>query len=303
VAGFGVTNSDQVTVNFGGASPTTAISAMAPNFTINGVPDGVRDLLGTRGGFDIMNPLAGVQLNKIYLKRGLNPANGGSVGTVDFNHATDAFAPDNKTVTLTGLQAGEQTTAVATFTSAGGGSAALGFALPGSSSTLTYGAIPSTRTIAGDLHALAASAITLANNQAQAIRVVTSIFRDATNTSLNLGAVLATPSISSTNAGYARLRAVLARQADYQNLWVAGFTQNTRSVSFTMTAAYIGSAANFDVQIPDFTGVGGWQNVWGPLVGTQAQWQVSASGFVIGSGNQAEGTVTRTASRFGFFTP
>ncbi len=306
VSGFGLTNSDQVSVSFGGAVPTTAPTAAAPNFTINNVPAGVRDLLGSRSGINLANPLAGFTPNKIFIKRGLNPANGGSVGTVDFN-GTDAFDPDSKTVTLGGLTAGEQTTAVATFNTANGGGLLLGFGLPGTSSTLTYSAVPSSRTVAGDLHALAASAITSVNNIPTAIRLVTTIFRDATNTTLNMGAVLSTPTISSTNGAYARLRAVLARQTDYQNLWLAGFTQasggSTRSVSITMTEGYIGNAANFDAAIPDFSGVGGWQNVWGPLAGAATQWQVSANGFVIGSGQQAEGTQTRTASRFGTFTP
>ncbi|MGQ0648229.1 MAG: beta strand repeat-containing protein [Gemmatimonadaceae bacterium] len=281
------------------ASPTSTM----PSFTLTGVPDGPRDLIGTRSSFNISNPAAGLVLNKIFLRRGLNPPNGGSVGTVDFNSSADAFDPESRQVTINGAVSGEQVSAFAQFLSSNGTFASLGGGVPGTATTLSFNAVPSSRTVAGDVTALFASATTLSGTVPTAARVVTAAFKDPVNQTITLGAALSTPTLTVVGlTPYLKLRTQLLRQADYQNFWLAAYSQGgsaPRSVSTTMTAGYIGSAASFDVSIPDFTVAAGWQNTWGLQSGVATTYIVTASGWVVGSGGLTDGAIIRTATRFG----
>lgn len=306
VSGFGTNNADIVSVAFGNASPTTPPSFAAPNFTINNAPDGPRDLVGTRSSFDINNPTAGLALNRIFLKRGLNPPNNGSVGTVDFGGG-DAFAPDTKQVTINGIAAGEQAGANAVFITNTQTFAFLGQTLLASGSTANLFTVPSARTVAGDVHAITASAVVLSGTLASEMRLVTAAFRDPTNQTVTLGARMNAPAVTvAASAPYARLRSVAVKQSDYPDFYNASFTQvsaTPRSTIITMSSAYLGSAGSFDVTVPDFTGVGGWSNAWGLQAGVSTIWSVGMTGWISGTGGLVEGSVFRTAQRQGQITP
>ncbi len=304
VAGLGAT--DQSSINFGGASASpTAASA---NFTLNNAPTGARDLLGARMTIDIMNPLAGFSVNRLFLKRAVTP-NAGSVGTVDFNSATDAFAPEFKNINIAGGTAGEQYYGVAVFTTGTQTSTVLGFALPGNSATVSYAGVPSARTQAGDLHLVTATAAVTQNFVPVSARTVTQIFRVAADVTATLGPAMS--AVTVTNAGnagtHARLRAQFARQAEYANLWNLSYSQGTqalqRSAIILLYPSYTGAGANIDYTVPDFSGVGGWNNLWGIQTGTSTNWTAMANGWVVGAGNQAEGMVSRTTYRTGTITP
>ncbi|MBK8249972.1 MAG: hypothetical protein IPK85_21655 [Gemmatimonadetes bacterium] len=299
VAGLGAT--DQVLVSLGGASASASFAAT--NFTLNRVPTGLVDLLASRTPINLSNPLVQAP-NKFILQRGLNPADGSSLGTLDFNGA-NAFDPDSKTLTVVGGQAGETVTAGATFVTANRGFASLGTAVGGGA--MSYAAVPSSRTIAGDLHIVSGQAITLQGFTPLFARAVSTVFRDATNTQVTLGSVPGTPTVSNVaGAPYARLRMQLARQADYNNFWTATYSQagaTQRSITISMTEAYLGSASAFDVTIPDFTAVSGWLNTWGPATGTSTVWVSGSFGWVVGGGQTAEGAISRTGLRYGNVTP
>ncbi|MBL8958966.1 MAG: hypothetical protein JNJ98_03865, partial [Gemmatimonadetes bacterium] len=299
VAGLGAT--DQAQVSLGAASALATFAT--PNFTLSRVPTGLVDLLASRTPLNLSNPLVQTP-NKFILQRGLNPADNSSLGTLDFNGAS-AFDPDSKTLTVVGGQAGETITAGATFVTANRGFASLGTAMGGGA--MSYAAIPSSRTVAGDLHIVSGQAITLQGFQPVFGRAVSTIFRDATNTQVTLGAVPATPTISNVaGAPYARLRMQLSRQSDYNNYWTATYSQagtNQRTVSISMTEAYLGSGNTVDVTIPDFTAVSGWLNTWGPATGVSTTWASGAFGWVVGGGQTAEGSISRTGLRYGNVTP
>jgi hypothetical protein len=303
VAGFGSSLASFVTVSFGSAGPTTSPTAAAPNFTINNVPAGALDLLASRASFSLATQ--SITVDKLFLRRGLNPPNGGSLGTIDFNGA-DAFDPDTKNVTVGGVAAGELVGATTLFSTATGSSILLGSGTGGTTAQTTFSAFPSARTIAGDLHIVSASASQVSANIPVATRTVTTMARDPNNLNVTLGQALSAPTVSSTNGSYARVRLAVARQSDYPNLWTAGFGQSagstSRSLSFTVFPSVAGPSTVI-MEVPDFSAVAGWQNIWGPRVGTQGQWFASANGWVIGNGNQSEGTVIRTGQRFGNFTP
>lgn len=292
---------DVVSVALGGAVAAPAPTQASPAFTIAGVPSGNVDLVGTRTSFNLAT-LSSV-LNRIYIRRNLTPADGSSVGTVDFGSNTDAFAPDQKQLSIVGVNVGEQVTAITSFTSANGGVAALGSAL--GSATLNYFAVPASRTAVGDLHALFAFATTVSGGVTTAARGITAWSRDpAANTTLTLGSLLAPPSVTTVaSAPYARIRSVMSRLGEYDNAWSAAFTQPARSVTIELTQGYMANNGAFDVTVPDFTAVTGWQNAWGLVAGVSTGWNVSAFGWVVGSGGNSEGAITRVSYRNGTITP
>lgn len=295
-AGIGAT--ELASVQFGGRAPATQPTSASPNFTITGVPDGARDLAATRS-----NLLAGLAVNKIFLKRGLNPANNASVGTVDFGGA-DAFDPDTKTLSIVGAAGGETVAASVSFSTPNGAALALG--LPLTTASGSYPAVPSSRTIAGDLHLLSAFA---APSDGSRSRLVMMAFRDATNTTATLGNPLNTPTVTvpSISGGEARLRVQLTRQAEYQDAWSFTFVQATvslqRGALVLVTPAYQGAGGTIDVSIPNFSGVSGWQTMWGLQQGTEVTATAAGSAFVSGNGTNADGMVTKAATHTVKLTP
>ena len=305
VTGFGATNSDFIFVSFGSAPAFPPPTFPTPNFTIANAPDGNRDLMGTRSTLDTATST--LALNKIFLKRGLNPANGGSVGTVDFESATDAFAPDTRQITINGSITGEQLSVFTLFTTANGTLANLSFGATGSN-PFSFLAVPSSRTVAGDVTTVFASAATMAGNTLTAARSVVASFRDPVNQSVTLGAALSTPTVTVVGlTPYVKLRTQLQRQSDYQSAWSFNYAQTLgstdRSVSIGVSAGYLGSAVSLDISIPDFTGAAGWQSTWGLQQGAVTSTDVGATGFISGSGGFTDGAIFRTATRHGSLTP
>jgi hypothetical protein len=291
----------------GSAFSQTSPTQGNPNFTIFGVPDGLRDLVATRSSFNPANVSNPLTLSKIFLKRGINPPNLSSVGTVDFN-GSDAFDPATTPLTINGIAAGEQVAASNTFITNTQSFGSLGAISLATGSTLTLNIVPSSKTAAGDVQAISVNAATISGSLATQIRSVTAVFRDPANASVTLGSVLNIPTISTlATAPYARLRAQVTRQSDYQDSWIANFSQfataSRRTVNITMSVGYLGAGSSLDLSVPDFTGVGGWQNTWGPIAGNLTSWNVAMTGWISANGGLVDGALFRTGQRQGTFTP
>jgi hypothetical protein len=255
--------------------------------------------MGTRSTFS--QQTGTFALNKIYLKRGLNPPNLSSFGTVDFN-GTDAFDPDNKQITLNGANAGENVTIGLSFTTSTGTTASLSSFTSTTSSVTNVFSVPSAKTITGDYHTLTAIATTNSGNQTSAYRDLIIGVKDPSAQSYTLGPVQSTPTVSVlATAPYVRMRTVFAVQPEYPNLFFTAFAQagsgSLRSANIVMWPGYLGGGSTFDVSIPDFTSTAGWQNVWGMQPGATTIWQTQASGFIAGNGNIFDGSLLRAAGR------
>ncbi|MEP7380528.1 MAG: hypothetical protein ABI910_02515 [Gemmatimonadota bacterium] len=306
VAGFGANNADFVSVSMGTAFATPQPSFALPNFSLVGVSDAAHDLVGTRSTFNISNPSNPLIVNKVFIKRGLNPPNLSSVGTVDFE-GSNAFAPGSTALTINGLTQTEQVSVSNTFITHTQSFGSLGAFPLSSGSTANILIVPPAQTVAGDVQAFAANAYIVAGSVTAELRSVTAAFQDPTNRTVTLGARMNDPTISTVaTTPYARLRTVASRQSDYQDFWTANYTQlggSPRGVSITMSSAYIGNAGSFDVTMPNFSGVGAWQNTWGLLPGVTTNWNVSMTGWISGSGGLSDGAIFRTAQRQGTLTP
>ncbi|MFN8579713.1 MAG: hypothetical protein U0163_01865 [Gemmatimonadaceae bacterium] len=293
MSGLGAT--EFASVNFGGGGASATF--INPNFTINSALPGARDLAATR------TTVLGQVLNKLFLQRGLNPPNGGSVGTVDFNGA-NAFDPDTKTLTVNGLAGGEQVGGTVSFLTNTSSSMSLGtFQVPsGNSSNILV--VPSAKTNAGDVHEINVNA-TLLSGGAGTIRSVNSFLRDPGNPTVTLGPDLSSSTVSTVAT--APTRGCACNTPCSRSIQIAGSPRSSRpgvtQRRHRRAPGFLGNASSVDVTIPDFTGVGTWQASWGLQTGALTTWQASASGWIAGSGGTSDGTITRTAIRTGQTTP
>lgn len=302
VTGFtGIT--DFVSVNFGGAL-NSSITQVAPNFTLSGAPDGTHDLLATRSTFNLTSQA--LVLSKLWMKRGLNPPNGTSLGTIDFNGA-DAFNPDTKQLTINGINSGEAVSLIGSFQTANGTFGQLTQVSSLTGNVTDIFTVPSAKLAAGDLHNYSITASVLSGSTLSSLRSITFYQRDPSSQTVTLGPVLNTPTVSVlSSAPYMRLRSVLAAQSEYSSSFTTMFLQASsgagRVALLSTTTGYRGSNANVDVSIPDFTGVGGWQNTWGLQSGTSTTWTVLGTGFLLGNGQIIDGAVFRIGQRQGTIT-
>jgi hypothetical protein len=141
----------------------------------------------------------------------------------------------------------------------------------------------------------------------QNFRSVSAVFREAVDQSLTLPATLGATTVSSLGAagGNARLRLAYNVQNDYNSLWLIGYSQNSTSVTIAASAGWLtGTALTLDV--PDLSGVMGWNTAWGLAPGASTNWFFSASGWTTsapGVPQIEEGAISRSAGRTGSITP
>lgn len=278
VVGAGAT--DVVNATLGDASGTVNGSTV----TFEDVQPGPRDLIATRSAAGSF-PGFGGPPNRIVLRRNLNPANGSSIGPIDFG-GSDSFAPASARLTIAGTGAGDLIIPFVGLQTANGGTGTFFTdfgAIINPTTTPTYYGIPADRLAAGDLHY---AFVVSAPNGAEGPdisqgRVAGAFFRTVADRTLTLGPAMNTPTVSSSNTPYPRPRVQLARQAQYGDALLATFSQDgttSRTVSMLVLASYLQGAASWDVTVPDFTGAPGFDPAWMLRSGTQTDWQVVASG-------------------------
>ncbi len=303
----GTSGFDLVNIALGGriAQTTPGVSA----FSIANVPDGPRDLVAGRVSLFDFSTLSTVsKLERIFLRRNVNVANNGSVGVLDFNGA-ESFAPVERSLTLTNTM-GHQLQVTTLFeTLTNGSSSLLGLDLPSGATTRPWYGVPGDRQIAGDKHTVVASAIPgldpIAALNGRSVLFFTGVPQDQT-IAFGPSLVGANTTVAGT-APYVRMRTTYGSpQADYNRYFVVSYNQDAnggRVVQVNMSADYAGGSP--DLAIPDFSGVSGFNNVWGLQSGALLTWTFSAVGWTGGgiSGPTADGAVAKSAQAGAQITP
>jgi len=301
VAGLNAAAFGQAQISLGPTS--AAVTAPASAFTLNNVIAGALDLVAARTAINLTT--AAIVTDKLIIRRGVNAASGATLPVLDFNSA-EAFDPDQKSVTVSSAN-GELLAVSSLYVTATQSSAFLGTDAPNASTTRTFYAVPSAKQATGDLHFLSASASQMSGSTLVSLRTASTLFKDAVNQTLSMGAALNTPTFSTlASAPYLRHRAVLQQQADYNRAWTLGYSQGssslTRSATVSMTQGYLGSGP-FDHSMPDFSGVSGWLGTWGLQSGTTVTYFITAVGWTLGGGGSSapnvEGTIIRSGARLG----
>jgi uncharacterized membrane protein len=276
VAGLGAGQSATVAIGTG-----TGTASLNGPVTVTNVLDGPTDLFAARTSLNI--PTLSTVPSAFVLRRNVNLPNNGSFGTVDFNGA-EAFAPATANYTI-GNAGADNLTVTMGFSTANGASGFFAFGpLTGGGTTRPVYGVPSARTQAGDLHYVLAIAV----SGTSIIRQVAGYNREMTDRTLTLGPVLAEPTVSTVaTAPYRRLRATGTIPPEYNQAVGIAYTQSGgtgRSWTISMSAGYAGGTA-YDLEVPDLTGVAGFNASWGLVNGLATDWAVSASRVENNTGN------------------
>jgi hypothetical protein len=243
-------------------------------FTIGGVASGALTLVAAR------SDVAAVP-DRVIVRRGVDALAGSALPTLDFE-ATEAFAPATATLTV-GNRGGDDVAAVTSLYSGRAGGGFLGVVSGGAA--LQFAGVPGARLDAGEFNTLSVGAAP-ADGSAQQ-RVVYQFFRDVADRTVTLGAALATATVTTTTgAPYLRPRLQLPSQGDYGALVSAVFSQGSggtaRSASVTRTAAYGGAVpASWELTLPDFSAVAGFDAGWAPQNGAPTAWTAAAYGGAV----------------------
>ena len=303
VAGLvaGVPFGDQANIGTTGSAAT--VTTNGP-FTLTNVPDGTRDFLAARVAQAISGTGLTGTLNKLIIRRGINPT--GALAAFDFNSA-EAFNPTTATATinngngdLVSLLLAYQTQSTTTNAST---VSLYSDAVTGGSRTIYT--VPAAQQRAGDLHYLAATAITVPSGTSiptnTSTRTVSRFFSASANQTLNFGPALNAPTTSSVTGGMIRFRVQSAVQAGYDKLYVAQWYNTTpsRSITLLVTSGYTGGAA-WDLTIPDLT-TAGFNATWGLQSGSAVGSNFTGEGFdfpaTTGGYLTADGGTVTTATR------
>ncbi len=307
VAGVGAT--DQAYISLGGASTSIQGVTGVFNWTLQNVPDGPVDLLASVGTLTIGGTGFTFDLTKMVIERGLNPADNANIGVVDFN-GSNAFAPVMRDVTVNNLGTDAYVLNMAYNTA--NGSSGLFFTnfQPSTDPMGSYPGIPAAQQEAADFHLLTVLATDPNLMTLDHQRSVTLINHDAKDLTATLGPELNLPTITQpATMPYVRFRAQVAVQDEYDGYTFVTFNQTAGRMNSVLigTTESFRAGSDLDVTIPDFSGLAGFDDNWGPEAGVPTTWGLLGIGWtgmggIIGT-PYFDGAVSFSAGRFGEITP
>lgn len=258
VTGLGAGQSARIVMGAKSASVTTS----GGTYALANVNDRPLDLVATRG------TVSGTYFtpDRMIVRRSLDSTSGATIPVLDFAGA-ESFAPAATTLTLTGIQTADQVEMQNTFWTA---TATFGVAqtalVTGGAATL-YSA-PAGVQIAGDLHELYVDAFTQTSSSIIGHSYVAYYGAPANRTDA-LGPVLGTPTVNTVAVTpYARMRGRITSQPEYDTSIRFGYFQQPatgpgRLIVVAVSAAYLGGRpATWDVVIPDFGSIAGFNESW-----------------------------------------
>ena len=301
----GLSATESATIAFASSSAAMNAASAGGAFQLRNVSSGPHDLIASRVATTITGSDFSTLVNRLIIRRGLNPADNSTIPVLDFA-AAEAFAPATANLTIGNLGA-DQGFASVGLTTANGTTASFFSSSPASTATRAYYGVPTAQLAAGDLHAL--TALATAAGGATSVRTATLYSRTVTDRTVTLGAALNAPTASTVaTAPYLRLRAQLAAQSEYNRFGGVAYSQGSsastqRGVSVFATGTYAGTSG-FDLTVPDLSAAAGWDNDWGLQVGVPTQYTAFATGGTatgLGFLGQAptDGATVVSASRSG----
>jgi hypothetical protein len=285
VRGLGAGDEAYVTMGLGIATASSAF----PSFTL-GAPEGAADLVATQQYY--ANPA--VLVRRVIVRRAENHLNGATIQDLDFA-SSEAFAPQENVLTLTGVAAGTAIDAQTNILTNGGTENVLGYA-PGVGPSATLYSMPASRVQVGDLHIARAG---------DAGRSISLYYNTPSDRTLSLGPPASQPNFTTVdNAGPLRLRVDIASQPEYGSGLRMFLYQRPPQASQFHTVYVVaskeyfgGTPATWSFTIPDLRGVAGFETAWGLEPGSYL-WDLRVLGSPYGftSRSAHDGDVFRSAS-------
>ena len=239
------------------------------------------------GNFDLIGYASSVSIgstDRVFVKRGENPAAGGSFSVpVNFTDGTLSSSPAAASVALNGLVGGETLSHGMTFYTQGTACvpATLYSASPAGSSFIMYGVPPSLR-VGTDMHSINITAL----NGTTSFRSLIENFLDIATraaTPFVLPAQLPVPVATDAGGPYKRPSiAVTGVPAELNLSHTMTYTDNTvtgKAGVVSATQGWVGAAgSNVTLVLPNFAGVGTFNNAWAAASGDALNWTMSSSG-------------------------
>lgn len=293
----GLAAGQTASIALGGASATASVNGA---FTIPNAPVQATDLFAARVTFNL-GTLTQVP-DRFVLRRNINPAAGSTMPVVDFGSA-ESFAPATADYTFANANGDNITVSTGLYTSRG----AAGFfswgAFNNASTVRTVYGLPSAQTEAGDLHQVLGIAI-----NGTSVRSVAQYNRELSARTYTFGPALGEPTVTPVpTSPYVRLRATGLFQPEYGDAVGISYTQSTtpsRAWAINASRGYTSNSATYELVLPDFTGVAGFDNTWALQSGSEVSWAISATKVENGGiGLFVEGYLFRSGSRTGSITP
>lgn len=274
-----VSGSDFFTYALGGGVGTS--TSAAPNITINGVREGIHDLVAF-----------GSQLStgRAYIARDIEIPRVTSLGAVELG-GPNAFGVSRANLNVIGQISGDPLVLAMSYltTSACTSNFLYTQSLFGALSTQTLG-FPETVQRPTDFHSLAVTA-----SRAGQVRATTLAFHTFGNVTLSMQPLLAAPTLEALPGSYQRERATFGViPASYNASVSLRYTEGRHTMTVTASTAYAG-ANNPVLTMPDLSGVAGWQNSYAYATGAAGTWFASADGSS-GGAPCTEGRLTYNAT-------
>jgi hypothetical protein len=294
----GVDTTEVALVSAGFSSSQFVFPDEGNTFSLRGLIEGPQDILATRTA-----RVNGVPtLTKVILRHNPELPDSATLPILDFSSA-EAFAPAAARLNLTGL--GPEGAISLTKLRTAISDHVLAFSTTTAAAVRSYNAIPEAKLQAGDLQLLIATA---APTTGSSIRSSLVYFRSPLDQTLAIGPESLAPALSTiATAPALRLRAQLAPQPDYDRITSINYQQGQTIVSLGMTAAYVAlNGGGYDLLIPDFTGVSGFESRWALHGSGSVFWTVTRMGGTLGLGPNAipvNGSTVRYASTFDTLIP
>jgi hypothetical protein len=277
LAGLGL--NDVVYVSMGGSwTDNEGGPVAASSFTMTGVQDGDQDLIAYR-----FNPRAMGNSQRVIIRRDQNIANGGTLGTLDFD-APESFAPTTASLTVTG-DAGSSPVRHGMSYLAGAGCTPYDLYYdPTTGADFTTRGIPAAHQRATDFHR-----VVLYTTQTNGIRYAYESFHTLADRVVALPAAVPVPTVTTPPGGHLRIQAALTLPSDYQTALLLLLSDPV--VYVTASAAWFGGPS-VTLAIPDFSDVTGWRSSFAPAAGASVGWILRANG---GNGTAAGGGCVENA--------
>ncbi len=252
VTGF-TAATEVATVSLGNAI-SSATDQATPAFTISNVVNGPLDLIAVRANLITSSAL------RVLISRGVNAANGASLGTLDLGAGT-SFVPASGTVTVTAPNDGA-IQAQNVFATANGSSASFTTAQLSTGVQGTYQGVPDASLVTTDIQRFQATqqvGTTLS-------RFITRYTRGPTNgLTLAMPSDPGAPTITNIVGTQPRATVAGALPAAFNNQIRFNFTQSARSRVWNLSATPSGRGGTitaYSLSLPDFSNVTGWQSIW-----------------------------------------
>ncbi|MHB1329069.1 MAG: COG1470 family protein, partial [Gemmatimonadales bacterium] len=293
----GLSTGDFAHISLGGSTISRSSNQA---FSIVGFPTGTFDLVAFRSSnlAVLPNPSRGV------IRRDLDVANASTLPVIDFT-AGESFAAGTASFTVPNFAAGESYALTMSYRTGPACTYATLYQLAKlgqATSPVAVDGIPASVQRASDSHQLSLTAVT-GSPLATAARVVQENFAALANRTMTLPPPLGVPAITTLPGTYKRLQGVYQLPDVFTSGTSFLYTSTTpiRTVVMSATAGWVGGTSA-TMAMPDFTGVGGWNDSWAPPTTATGSWAAQGSGSNYTSVNlcQPDGRIVSADQRGSF---